>query len=386
VNRRPRIAAVRATEDHAESLAAFYRATWDESATADSVLVALHRAAAANRSTPGEPPPAAIVLEGSRVIGYCGSLPHRIWDGATEHTGYWVKGLMVLPEFRNGPVGYLAVKELTQHLPRAIILTVAPAARRLFTALGYTDLGAVTNWVKPLRPYVVAKQADLTAIDGLIPGWASRGVRVAQRTGVASLLAGSAGLVMSAMATATRLPSAGLRTSQGVPAKRELDELWQTARATVHASPVRDGEYLMSRFTGAAGHVEADRYLFVNARDGARLVGVAVVRKPRATSDIRLGAMKMATVSDILFAPERSAAGLATLGAIERCARATEAHALTCMSSHSSLTRLLKRQGYLRLGGNVHFFFRDVTGNSRWPTDLTSWWLGRGDGESDATF
>lgn len=59
---------------------------------------------------------------------------------------------MVLPEYRNGPIGFLAVKDLAARLPGSTILTVAPVARRLFSAMGYTDLGSVSNFVRVLRP------------------------------------------------------------------------------------------------------------------------------------------------------------------------------------------------------------------------------------------
>jgi hypothetical protein len=94
----------------------------------------------------------------------------------------------------------------------------------------------------------------------------------------------------------------------------------------------------------------------------------------------------VATVSELLFPPDRPAAGLAMLGAIERVARVAGADALTCMTSHPILCGLLRRQGYLRLAGNVHFFLRDLTGSDRFRTNLAEWWLARGDGESDTSF
>src|SRR5439155_21678415 len=117
---------------------------WGLEVGAGGVLAGWPRAASENRAAPGEVPPVAIVLDGSRVLGYCGSIPHRLWDGVAERPAYWVKGLMVLPEYSRGPIGFLVVKQLATQLTRATALVVAPAARRLFSALGYTDLGAVT--------------------------------------------------------------------------------------------------------------------------------------------------------------------------------------------------------------------------------------------------
>lgn|GEM_PF-1360327 len=389
----PRIVTALATEEHASAVAAFYREVWNPAATTESVVAATRRSAARNVAAPGEPTPTALVLAGNRVVGYCGSIPQRLWDGVRERPAYWVKGLMVLPEYRNGPIGYLVVKELSRHLECSTILTVAPAARRLFSALGYTDLGAVPNWTRPLRPSVMVEQLDFDAL-GLnrLPNWVSAGVSVGRRTGIAGLTAKLAGLGLDVATGLARLPTAHLDTTGlGAPSRVELDELWITARENLKASPLRDGTYMDSRFGNGGEQGEAEEnagnpYTFVTTRDRGRLVGVAVVRRPRATSDARLKGIRVATVSELVFPIDRPDAGLATLGAIERMARAAGADALTCMSSHPILCGLLRRQGYLRLTGNVHFFLRDVSGSDRLRTDLGAWWLARGDGESDTSF
>lgn len=375
-----------ATEEHVDALAIFFRKVWDQTATAESVLSGMRESARRNLVEPGEPPPTAVVFSGTRIVGYCSSIPQRLWDGSRERTAYWVKGLMVLPEFRNGPIGYLTVKELSRHLECSTILTVAPAARRLFGALGYSDLGAVGNWVRPLRPGVLADRLDFDALGlGDTPKWVAEGVRLARTTGLARAVGTVAGLVMDAAAWVARIPASNFdATGLDLPPVAELDELWRKTRTKLRASPVRDGAHFASRF---AEEGKGDRsYTFVNSRESGRLIGIAAVRRPRSTADPRLGTVRVATVSELLFPPENAHVGLATLGALESAARAFGSDALTCMTSHPALIRLLRRQGYMRLAGNVHFFVRDVTGTGQWPTDLAQWWLGRGDGESDASF
>ena len=382
-----RISAVLATEQHAGAIATFYREVWDPAATPASVLAAMRQASALNVAAPGSSVPTALVLAGDRVIGYCGSIPQQLWDGTRQRPAYWVKGLMVLPEYRNGPVGYLVVKELSRHLDCSTILTVAPAARRLFTALGYTDLGAVANWVRPLRPGVIAEKIDLGAL-GLdrLPRWMGGGVRAARRAGIAGAVGFAGGVVLDAAVRLARLPAARIATGIETPSAVELDQLWNVLRDELAASPVRDSAYLLPRFGEGGSDRLEHPYTFVAARERGRLLGVAAVRRPRDTSDPRLGSTRVASASELLFPSSRADAGLAILGAIERVARAAGADAVTCMTSHPALTSLLRRQGYLRLGGNVHFFLRDVTGAGHWPADLDAWWLGRGDGESDASF
>ena len=367
-----RVQAVIATDEHAEAIATFYREAWGEPVTPDAVLAARRDAG-----------PIALVLEGTRVIGHLASIPYRLWDGIAEHPAHWTKGLMVLPEYRNGPVGFLVLKTLTAELSLATALVVAAPARRLFCALGYTDLGAVPNYVRPLRPARLARQLDVAALNPGLPRWATAGVRAAQRVGLAGPAGGAAGVAMDILAAVTRGGAATPQTEclTEPPDREELDALWRDARRSLAAGPVRDGRYLSGRFGTA-------HYVFVAARDRGRLVGVAVLRRPRAISDPRLRGLRVATISDLVFPAERGAIGLALLGGVERAARAADADAILCTTAQRPLARLLRRQAYLRLTGNVHFLLRDRSGAgaAHWPQDLASWGLARGDGDADEVF
>ena len=381
-------------EVHAEAIAAFYRQMWNPNTTAESFLASRRKAAAQNVAAPGAPPPTAIVLEGQRVIGYCGSVPQRLWDGVAEHPAYWVKGLMVLPEYRRGPIGYLLWKEIAAHLDHAAMMIVTPAARRLFGATGYTDLGGVPNYVRLLRPGRLAQRLDVAQLELRLPRWLTTGIRIAQRTGLAGVGGMAAGLVADIAAASTRAAAHRFTTAcaSESPSRVELDELWYCARKGIPAGPVRDGLYLRWRF-GADGSPpplgpegDENRYLFLTAREGARLVGVAVLLQPRETSDPRLHGARVATISDLVYPAERSAVGFALLAAVERAARERDGDAILCSASHRAVARLLRRQMYVPLPGNVHFFHRDGTGGKRWPPQLASWWLMRGDGGADEVF
>lgn len=387
------IQAMPATEDHAEQIAAFFRETWNPHMTAESFLASRQRAAAENVAAPGESPPMAIVLEGRRVIGYCGSVPQRLWDGAAEHPAYWVKGLMVLPEYRRGPIGYLLWKEMAALLSHAAMMIVTPAARRLFGATGYRDLGAVPNFVRVLRPARLAHRLDVTGLGLGLPRWVAAGARLAQRTGLAAAAGAGAGVLGDIVATVMRGGARRFAThcAGEPPTREELDGLWRRAREEI-AGPVRDGWHLRWRY-GANGTPPAlgpegneKRYTFITARESTSLVGVSVLLTPRETGDPRLRGARVATLSDMVFPAPRRAVGLALLAASERAARAAGADAVLCSASHSAVARLLRRQMYLRLPGNVHFFHRDGTGGTRWPRDLASWWLMRGDGGADEVF
>lgn len=384
-----RIQATLATDDHADVIAAFYREVWDASATAESVLGSRRRAAAANVASPGEAPPVALVFDAGRIVGHCGSIPHRLLDGESEHPAYWVKGLMVLPEYRGGPIGFLALKELVARLPLSTALVVALPARRLFSALGYTDLGPVPNYVRPLRPAALLRSVDFASV-GLngLPGWFSKGIHLARRTGLAGVTGAVAGASLRLVAAATRGAATGLATKSTIaaPTRQELDDLWCRTRSGLAASSVRDGVHLTWSFDANGATGGAQPYAFVSARDGVQLGGTAVIRRPKVSDDPRLRGARVATISDIVFPPERAEVGLALLGGAERIARAADSDAILCTTSHAALARLLRRQAYFRLAGNVHFFLRDTTRAERWPRDIASWWLARGDGDADEVF
>jgi hypothetical protein len=90
---------------------------------------------------------------------------------------------------------------------------------------------------------------------------------------------------------------------------------------------------------------------------------------------------------DAIYPPGDRTVGLALLGAVEREARRTGADAVLATASAAALLRLLRRQCYLPIGGNVHLLLRDVTGEqANFGPTLADWWLTRGDGHADEVF
>jgi hypothetical protein len=170
------------------------------------------------------------------------------------------------------------------------------------------------------------------------------------------------------------------------PSDRELDDLWWRARAGINASSVRDASHLRRHFLEQASSASNEAYTLVATREHGELAGIAVLRRPKVSGDARLGGIRVATLADIVFPPERTDAGLATMSAVEREARRLGADAVLASTGHPAVGSVLRRQAYARIGGNLHFFVRDTTDQARWPVTMRSWWLARGDGQSDETF
>lgn len=379
----PKLEILRATDAHAPEIAEFIRQVWDADATPASVIAARARLATENVAEPGVAPPTYIALQAGRVLGYVTTIAVRWWDGQEDHAAYLIKGLMVLPEFRSGPIGYHVLKAANE-LPRTAGLAVAAPAIRLFTALGYKDLGAIPNLIRAIRPGRVAERIDFEAL-GLssLPPWALKAARFTQQTGVAGLLGGMGGLLARGVSAAGRMPALAITTGAFDPVQHadELDQLWSACRTGLGSSVVRDAAYLLPRYP-----IDRGVYGWVAARRAGRLVGVGIVRQPRADGDPRLKGIKVATLSDFLFAPDDQAAAHAVLGAAEQHARQLGADALLASSSVAAVRATLRRQLYLPLGGNVHLLLRNTKEPARFGAGLEQWFLTRGDGLADEAF
>jgi len=376
---KPKLEIVAATDAHAAELAAFYATVWDAQGSAGDVVAARAAAAERNLVDPGQAPPTFLAMQGGRVLGHVGTTPIRIWDGRTTLKGYWMRDLMVLPEYRNGPLGFGLLKEAAAHIERSAVLTIVPASRRLFEALGYEDLGALPHYLRPLAPGRILHRLDVErlGIDGL-PGWARGVLGFGRRTGLAFVAGAIGGALARAATAAARLPASGIRERATWPSGPEahLDSLWEAARASVGTSVVRDGAYLIQKY----GAPQDGDHHWVGVWRGDVLSGVAIMRAPGGEEDGPLPGLRVATLEDLVVDPS-GAACLALLGAVERRARSFDADGIAARLSSARLRSSLRLQGYVRVPGNVHFFIRDVShAERRLRGPLTDWWLTRGDG------
>ncbi len=355
-----RMESVRLTEEHAPALRTFFQTVWGDH---------------------GPPPsfdtPAFGVLQGDRLVGYVGTLPVRFWDGTREREAWWMKGLMVLPEYRNGPVGFAVMKEAAAHLPLAASLSVAPAARRLFEAVGFRDLGPLENRVALLRPARVLRSLDPKALGLGLPAPLNRAVHLAQRLH----LTDPAGALLAGVFAAIRRPVRGVSYESGRPEWLELDRLWRELRTDFPFAAVRDGGALTGRYLADAEHYE-----LLTLRDGPEPVACAVLRHPRAKGDPRLRGIRMAVLADLLAPPHRPDLIAAALAAAEERAHGAGADALLCSTGHPGLRRSLQVRGWLPMRGHVHLLLRTPPDDPLAAGSLTDWWTTRGDGRADENF
>jgi GNAT superfamily N-acetyltransferase len=381
---RPHVA--RATAAHRAALAKFYRAVWHHGDDGQHPASRRGSGSVATAEDDFTETPRFLFLSEGDVVGHLGTIGVRFWNGEREHDAHWLKGLMVLPAYRNGPVGYALLKEAIQRLELTAALVVAQPARRLFEALGFQDIGVLPNYVAVIRPARVLRLADVDAM-GLtgLPSWARHGAKLARIRAVSSIC----GVAISALSASWRAARSHWRsltltigTPSAMPIAAELDQLWSRVRSAVGATPVRDAAYLARRY-GEGGE---SRYDFITVRERGALIGLAVLRRPKAIGDARLAGIRVATLSDVIFPLERADVCLALLRGARRRAKRVDADAILCSASHPALGTALERQAFLRLPGNVHFLLRPKNGSPHFSTDLAQWWITRGDADADEVF
>ena len=322
--------------------------------------------------------PAIIAVQNQRVIGYLGTLPMRLWKNGREADAHWFKGFMVIPEFRNGPIGFALVREAMKHVGDVAVLTVQSASWRLFQAAGLRLAGAVPNYLRILRPARVAQRLDLAKIPlKSFPAWVTAGARIAQKTGVAAV-GGAIGGFSAAALAAARGSGEAVGSTEGIgDHDGDLGEAWGRMRAGIRVGQVRDAAYVRARYSASA------RQFRCSASRGRSGVAFTMVRRPREGGDERLSGLSVAVLSDLIAPLDAPALLLSALRRAEADARELGADALVCSPSHPALAPLLRRRSWLAIPANLHFLARaaDVA-----PSGVGDWWLMRADGNSDEGF
>jgi hypothetical protein len=288
---------------------------------------------------------------------------------------------MVLPEYRNGPLGALLVRELAKEVPALGSLAVNPPALRLFAASGLAPVGPLFDRLIVLRPGNVVRRLDpaVLPLDGL-GGVLGRAVRLATHRRLRPVAALGGDAVGVALRAVRAVRAAGGRRDVGPALPDEVDHLWSRTREGIPGGIVRDRWHFLRRY-GAPAEVP---YVYVTLRRAGALVGLGVVRGPRAAGDPRLAGIRVAVLSEALFDPHAGRDGVGVLAGAEAAARDLDADALLVSGTHQALDRASRVRGAVGLPATVHCLVR-LPGSAPLPP-AGEWWLTRGDGDADSAF
>jgi hypothetical protein len=263
------------------------------------------------------------------------------------------------------------------------VMTVAPAARRLFQAVGFKDLGSVPNYVSVIRPTRVLRAIDVERLGLTSLPRALRTVLGLSRLPPVAWVGGGLGAVgLSLVDGANHLTCLGLRSRivATPPGVAETDAIWERLRTQLDLSPSRCGAYMQWRYAGQ----RPGRYEFIEVRRGSQLVALVVVRRPERVDDPRLAGLRVGLVVDLVVDPTDTAAVTAAFLAARKWGKKASCDAVLLTLSHLGVGRLVKRLGFIKIPGNVHFMLRVPLGAPMTaPKDTGRSWLTRGDAWGD---
>lgn len=343
----------------------------------------LRTAALENPFEAGKEPPTVGAFVGTRLVGFITTIPTQFWNGEKYAAAHWLKALCVLEEHRNGPIAMLLMRGILKHVDLAASMPASPLARELSVALGMLDLGAVRDYIAPLRPTRILRKLDFRRFEHLsrLPRVVSAAINIAKIPPFAY----ASGALVSLGLTMLRLPSAlagrqlTTRLETRLSSEAALDRLWARARRAGSWSPARSGAYLRRRYEGGGlGH-----YCFASVWRGDDMVGLAVLAPPRRTDDSRIAGLGIGSIVDLLLDPNCPAALPTLLRVARHWARAADYDALLLTASHLCLRSPLLRAGYIQIPGNIHVMLRDSRGKHGVSTQLDAWMVTRGDAWSD---
>lgn len=343
----------------------------------------LRTAAIENPFEPGIDPPTVGAFLDNRLVGFVTTIPTQFWQGEKYAAAHWVKALCVLEEHRNGPIAMLLMKGILKHIDVAASMPASPMARELSVALGMLDLGAVRDYIAPLRPTRILRKLEYRRFEHLsrLPRAVWLAIEVAKIPPLAYAIGGAISLGLTVLRLRNALAGRELTTKLAtrLPSEATLDSLWARARSASGCSPTRSGAYLLWRYErGGEGH-----YSFAAAWCGDDLMGIAVLAPPRRVDDSRIAGLGLGSVVDLLLDPNCPAALPSLLGIARGWARVANYDALLLTASQLRLRGPLRRSGYFQVPGNIHLMLRDSGGKRGLSTDLDTWTVTRGDAWGD---
>lgn len=382
MNAKPTIRVAKLIDGDESALADFYQDAWGASNNSEAVAAARNQFTVGNPFSDDKGRLTVAVFSDEKIIGHLSTIPAQLWDGTRLLTGVWLKGFMVLEAYRDGPIGYMLIKEMAKHLDLSGALVVALPARRLMEAIGFSDVGVLPNYLSIDRPRRFIRSIDASQIEpDSSPSFRKLTLKALKTEPLSSLAGLMMTVALSVCNMANRWLTKGLQTATSLqpPAASEIDGLWTTLRNRIGFASSRDSAYISWRYAPPDG----GDYEFITIRDAGQLCGLAIVRGPRREDDPRLGGLRVGLIADLLVDPRHKRAARAALLAARSWCRLRNYDAVLFTISNNVLRSMMPTLGYVPVPGNIHFMLR--TGNSgiASPSGLDDSWLTRGDGWGD---
>jgi len=374
-------------ERYADAYQKFCQTVWPRARTAMSRHEGIEESPSAGSSPNRHPAPIFLFLKDGEVVGHVASSPIHLWWGGKEIEAHWIVGFMVLPQYRNGLVGPLLIKEVNRVLDCALSLHVEPPVLRILRGFRWIHVGVLPQYCRVLNAREFVKNLQMGAV-GVTKTrtnlWASilaslmgsTLCRVVGHVGVAigqRLLAGAMFCVRERSEKVTVTEEQGFDSS--------FTDLWNRVKHQYRATVVRDQAHLGARFGR-----KMNRYRLLVCRQDGKLKGYCVLKLKRFSCDPRMGSMTIGTIVDCLYDLEAPAVLQAFLeSAIDRFTQ-DGAHVAFCTASLPAIRRMLLRNAFVSIPGNLNFALHMRTLGQAGEIGLGSWHLMRGDSDTDQNF
>jgi hypothetical protein len=355
---RPRHAVERATPDDWPDLAAFRSEQYGPTARQlderqAAWLFGANPAAA-------EDPDVWICRKDGVIVGQQCGIPVHLKAGSSSVRGSWAIDLVVDPEWRMRGVAPVLSDEQAASADVALALNVSPAAYRAYRRGGWTDLGTVPLYVRPLRLTEALDAAEMSRVS----------VRALGRVADAPLR-----LLDRGLAAAVRAAGFELRRIERFDER--ADVLWRELAPEYPVLVRRDLGWLRWRFDDAPG---AAAYVRFYLQRRGRPLGYLVLRTERRRGHV------FAVVADYFVRPALTDVLFALALHEARDARDV---ALACRTLNARGERWLRALGFGRLNANAEVPVRflalvqgDVAARSLLAT-RESWFVTAADSDLD---
>ncbi len=332
-------------------------------------------------------PPTFLFLKDDEVLGHITSIPVGLFIHSRFIPAHWMVGFMVLPEYRNGPIGPLLIKKVNETLDFAMTLHVEDNVLRIFKGLGWKHLGVIPQFIRVLNTYRLLKEVNIGQLPFLkgrrnvTRKWLGWGL---SNTLTRYFIALSASLAIKIwnLCKATIRPNFGLfKVIEEYSFDASFDTLWEGIRGKFDAMVVRDRSYLENRFGG-----RIEKYRLLTCRRNDRLIGYCILKVKSFINDPRMGNTRVGTIVDCLFDPEDFSGLQLLFFEASKLFNKEKVDAIFCAASYLPLQKFLIRNGFMEISGNLNFAFHGSFIEPFGELNLSEWHLMRGDSDADANF
>jgi len=372
---------------HAGALSEFANRVWPADTSTNGGLDPADHAVSTQKKEESQKAPTFLFLKDEEILGHITTKSVRLLCNSRLSPANWVVGLMVLPEYRKGPVGPFLIKKVNETLELAMTLHVEDAALRIFKGVGWKHLGVIPQYVNLLHAYRlfsnvrIGQMAFLRRYSTVGSNWLER---IVSHPLIRLLMA----LLSSLFCRSLSLGTALFRPSHGPGNVSEeeafdvtYDALWERVGGKFDALVVRDRAYLEARYGKRMKH-----YRLLACRHKGDLLGYCILKIKHFDSDSRMGNTRMGTIIDCLFDPGDLRVLQALVAAAIKLFKRERVDIIFGTASHSQVQKLLSLNGFIKVPGNLNFAYHDRIDIIRKDLRLTSWHLMRGDSDADANF